>query len=174
MLLEVLGALAVAAMVFWLVFQPMVAPGPPELALREPEAPEETRSGVALLALKEIEFDRATGKLSDQDYEFLKQRYGAEAINALAADEAGPDRGVLADDPEAMIAARLQLLRSASTSDSLPPPPCPSCGPRPEADARFCSNCGGSLGAAAFCSTCGAPLTPDSHFCGRCGHGVAA
>ena len=23
---------------------------------------------------------------------------------------------------------------------------CPTCGPRPEADARFCSNCGAALG----------------------------
>jgi hypothetical protein len=30
---------------------------------------------MALAALKEIEFDRETGKLSDADYELLKTRY---------------------------------------------------------------------------------------------------
>lgn len=174
MTLEVLGALAVAAVVFWLVFQPMLAPGAPELNLGEPEAPEETRRGVALLALKEIEFDRATGKLSDPDYEFLKGRYSAEAIAALEAEETGPDRVVATDDPETMIAARLRQLRSASDSGSAPPPPCPSCGPRPEPDALFCSRCGHPLGAAAFCASCGAALTADSRFCAGCGGPVAA
>ncbi|HUO51648.1 MAG TPA: zinc-ribbon domain-containing protein [Gemmatimonadaceae bacterium] len=28
-----------------------------------------------------------------------------------------------------------------------PPPACPSCGERPELDARFCSNCGRALSA---------------------------
>lgn len=174
MTLEVVGALAIAALVFWLVFQPLVAPAGPELALQEPEAPEESRRGVALLALKEIEFDRATGKLSDQDYDFLKERYSAEAIAALEADEAGPGKAVAGADPETMIAARLLELRSASDSGTPPPPPCPSCGPRPEPDASFCSRCGRSLGAAAFCSSCGAALSPNSRFCAGCGGRVAA
>lgn len=174
MTLEVLGALAVAGLVFWLVFQPLVAPAAPELALQEPEAPEETRRGVALLALKEIEFDRATGKLSDEDYEFLKGRYSTEAIAALEADEAGPDKVVAADDPETLIAVRLDQLRSASVSGSSPPPPCPSCGPRPEPDALFCSRCGHSLHAVVFCASCGAALTPDGRFCAGCGGRVAA
>src|SRR5713101_5035711 len=41
---------------------------------------------VALRALKEIEFDRATGKLADADYEALKNRYTAEALAALRAE----------------------------------------------------------------------------------------
>src|SRR3989442_11196200 len=38
---------------------------------------------VALRALKEIEFDRATGKLSDTDYEQLKAKYTEAALAAL-------------------------------------------------------------------------------------------
>ena len=37
---------------------------------------------VALRALKEIEFDRATGKLSDTDYDQLKAKYTQEALTA--------------------------------------------------------------------------------------------
>ena len=40
-------------------------------------------TAVALRALKEIEFDRATGKLSDADYESLKAQYTAEAIAVM-------------------------------------------------------------------------------------------
>ena len=37
----------------------------------------------AVDALREIEFDRATGKLSDADYETLKASYTQAAINAM-------------------------------------------------------------------------------------------
>ncbi|HZJ00505.1 MAG TPA: zinc-ribbon domain-containing protein [Gemmatimonadaceae bacterium] len=42
----------------------------------------------AVDALREIEFDRATGKLSDADYETLKASYTQAAINAMRSSEA--------------------------------------------------------------------------------------
>jgi len=147
--LEVVGALLLAALVLWLVFEPLRKAGGPDLSLLEPEAPEETRRGIALLALKEIEFDRETGKLSDQDYEMLKERYSAEALRALAAEDQPPAPPVAAGS-------------------------CPKCGPRPESDALFCSSCGRPLGAASFCTGCGAALQPGALFCEGCGVGVAA
>src|SRR6058998_3560197 len=51
----------------------------------EGEDPDDDLSprAVALRALKEIDFDRATGKLSDEDYGTLHARYTAEALDAL-------------------------------------------------------------------------------------------
>ena len=40
-----------------------------------------------LVALREIEFDRATGKLSDVDYADLKTRYTREAIDAMRRED---------------------------------------------------------------------------------------
>ena len=175
MLLEIAGALALGLLVLWLVFEPMFLPGRPELSLLEPEAPEETRRGVALLALKEIEFDRETGKLSQRDYELLKARYGAEALAALETEAARhPVELAATGDPEELIAARLRALRSARSSGQPVPPACRHCGPRPEPGARFCSRCGLPLGAAACCSDCGAALPPESRFCAACGTRVAA
>ena len=58
----------------------------------EPPDPEETPKGVALAALKEIEFDRETGKLSDEDYAFLKGKYtGAPRLAGARAAEAPDD-----------------------------------------------------------------------------------
>src|SRR5256886_13300021 len=54
----------------------------------EPDADLSPRA-VALRALKEIEFDRATGKLSDADYEALKAKDTVEALEALRADATG-------------------------------------------------------------------------------------
>lgn len=83
MMVELLAAGIVGAALLWLVLQPIVLPsGLPSTDLDPPD-PEETPRGQALLALKEIEFDRATGKLSDTDYAALNARYSAAAIAAL-------------------------------------------------------------------------------------------
>lgn len=174
------GLLALAAL--WLILQPLVRPRPSTNRPYEAIDPEETPKGIALAALKEIEFDRETGKLSDSDYDFLKAKYTAAALEALRAE---PRTG--ADDVEALIAARVHSLRSASSSTSLKTrspglatgasgsgPSCDSCGPRPEPDAVYCSSCGRNLAAATPCPRCGAALRPGSRFCEGCGRPVAA
>ena len=174
MIIEVAGALAVGALVFWLVFSPMLFRGHELRMPPEPVADEETRSGMALLALKEIEFDRATGKLSDSDYDMLKERYSEEALVALDRDQADAQRVAATADPEALVAARLNQLRSAHATGTPAPPLCPGCGPRPEPDALFCSSCGRALSQARFCVSCGERLPADSRFCVGCGSKVAA
>ena len=50
---------------------------------------------------------------------------------------------------------------------------CTRCGPRPEGDAIFCSDCGRYLSPG--CLRCGAMLDdPHSRFCGECGSALAA
>jgi hypothetical protein len=172
MLAEALAAALLGFAVLWLVLQPLISPRPPKPLPIEPPDPEETAKGVALTALREIEFDRETGKLSDSDYQLLKTKYTAAAVEALRA-EAAAASNVGSDDVEAMIAARVRSLRFAATSTPAVAP-CPSCGPRPESDAVFCSSCGRRLPTDAACTRCGAELTPESRFCAACGSQVAA
>jgi hypothetical protein len=183
---EAIAAALVALAVIALIAGPLLRGGSAApIGVDEPEELEETPKGIALAALKEIEFDRATGKLSDADYGELKTRYTAEALAVLrqdagpaprgtestgtdtpaAADPApGPDGG--GDPVEAMIAARVRALQTAAIR-------CPTCGPRPESDALFCSHCGRSL-AVGGCGACGSPLVPGSRFCEGCGTAVGA
>jgi hypothetical protein len=174
MLAEALAAAVVGIVVICLVLQPLIHPRVSHPSYPEPIDPEETPKGIALTALKEIEFDRETGKLSDLDYEFLKAKYTAVALDALRQErgEQPPD------DIEAMIAAKVRALRSAaaptSPEASSPGPVCTGCGPRPEPDAIFCSSCGRRLPTAGACDRCGAALVPDSRFCEACGRQVAA
>jgi hypothetical protein len=133
MALEIVGALAIAALVLWLGFEPMLGLPRAGLEMLEPEAPEETRRGTALLALKEIEFDRETGKLSDRDYDMLKARYSAEALSAIAEEDSAA--------PAAPAAPGVSAAAPVATI-----PSCAVCGPRPESDAVFCSGCGRKLG----------------------------
>jgi hypothetical protein len=112
----------------------------------------------AVAALREIEFDRATGKLSDSDYDELRARY---TERALAAMRIGPFNEP--DDPvEAAVLAYRARLRS-----------CGRCGPRPEPDAAYCSNCGHYLPGG--CGACGASVEePGAAFCASCGRQLAA
>jgi hypothetical protein len=178
--LEVLAAVLVGLAAVWLVLQPLVLPGRARTPVYEPPDPEETPKGVALAALKEIEFDRETGKLSDEDYAFLKGKYTGVALDALrtesaeAAEVEAREAGAEEPGVETMIAARVRALRSVVTSAPPGAPVCSTCGPRPEADAVFCSTCGHRLLPGGACAGCGAELGQGSRFCEQCGTGVAA
>lgn len=172
MIVEIIAAVLLAAAAIWLVLGPLMWPEPGRVRAWEPPDPEETARGVALSALREIEFDRETGKLSDADYAELKAEYSVAAVAALRQEASAPAAatasGVSDSDVEAMIAARARAIAGGSA------PACRSCGPRPESDAVFCSSCGRRLDAAASCGRCSAPLAPGSNFCESCGERVAA
>jgi double zinc ribbon protein len=165
-LAEVAAAVLLGVLALWLVLWPMFSQGSSMPRPEEPPDPEETARGVALTALKEIEFDRETGKLSDADYAFLKEKYTAAALDALRADTP--------DDIEAMVAARVRVLRTGPAPGDASAAVCPTCGPRPEPDAVFCSTCGQRLPVAGRCEHCGAALAPEGRFCEGCGSRVAA
>jgi hypothetical protein len=134
MFAEAIAAAVVGLALLWLVIQPMVLPAPEAIIDDEPLDAEETPRGRALLALKEIEFDRATGKLSDEDFAALHSRYSAIAVQAL--EMAGPAPADGSDAIEAMIATRAAALG--------------------DGDPRFCTQCGSALVAdAIFCQQCG-------------------
>ena len=154
-LLEALLALLVGGAALSLILVPILRPTPeaPAPAWETPEL-EETRKGQAMLALKEIDFDLATGKLSDLDHAELKRRFTAEAVAAMREDQGG-----------AAVAAPAKAGKGGVA--------CPTCGPRPEGDALFCSNCGRSLGAT-LCGGCRAPMAPGQKFCESCGRAAAA
>ncbi len=150
-MLELVAGAAVAIAVLALVVEPLTrthsaaATGAADATHEDdPFAPlEESASPKvqALLALKEIEFDRATGKLSDDDYARLRARYAQRAMEAIKVEEAdrvaeqAAEMAVAVEDPaEALIQAARSHARA-----------CPVCGPRPETDASFCSDCGIAL-----------------------------
>jgi hypothetical protein len=96
--------------------------------------PEETTSRAVepasdpVQVLREIEFDRVTGKLSDSDYEALRAQYTRAAIEQMRSGEATPGEtpaivppplATPTDEAERLIA---RMRRSLA---------CRSCGPRP-------------------------------------------
>lgn len=74
-------ALAVASLCYVLypLFRAEIAPIP------RPVSDARTRESPAVDALRELEFDRQTGKISDADYESLKTRYTEQALAVMRA-----------------------------------------------------------------------------------------
>lgn len=79
--------LALAALSF--VLYPLLARN--AAGVDENEAPDaiarDPGRAEAIDALREIEFDRATGKLSDSDYDSLKSTYTQRAVDAMRAGD---------------------------------------------------------------------------------------
>ena len=165
-MLELILGILLAAGATYFVLRPILRP-PLESAGSEPvgdegEDPADDMSAqaVALRALKEIEFDRATGKLSDQDYDALKARYTGEALAVMREES-----GVRSLEPGV----------KPAPDSRLPTPRCPEHGARPESGAVFCSECGRRLGSApGYCARCGSTLEDEARYCNRCGARVAA
>jgi hypothetical protein len=85
----------------------------------------------AYAAIKEAEFDRRMGKLSDDDFAALTQRYRQQALTAIAAIEQARRA---AEGPR-------RTARSAPVRFAF----CPSCGSRLTARSHYCSACGRAL-----------------------------
>src|SRR2546426_3583045 len=91
---ELIAGILLVAGALYLVLKPVFQPQFAEVgkgdggSVEGGEDPDDDLSpgAVALRALKEIEFDRATGKLSDTDYDALKAEYTAAALAALRAE----------------------------------------------------------------------------------------
>ena len=173
MWIEVVAAALVGFSLLWLVFEPVFTTAGARPAdvidMDALEDLEDTRSGVALAALKEIEFDRETGKLSDNDYEFLKQKYTVEALAAMRAEE-GATPGDLEARVEAQVSARVATLRADGGTEAV----CGACGTMAGAGARFCPACGKPLGAPPPCRHSVTALRPGGLSCAPCGGRVAA
>jgi len=153
--------LAVGALAF--VLYPVFFAPPPQRRVAAPRARRSEKDD-AVNALREIEFDRATGKLSDIDYAELKRRYTQEAVAAMRRE--GNAAVVASANGDDDIEAAIRAFRAGQ-------PACPTCGPRPEPDAEFCSNCGRYLHDR--CASCGAPVEAlDARYCVNCGTRLAA
>jgi hypothetical protein len=119
---------------------------------------------LVLRSIKELEFDRAMGKLSPKDFDEMAGRLRSRALMLMKQlDEGGSGYRELI---ERELAARMSTRRSgqpprrtvapsapaAETASAAPPeesvtttPACPQCGTSNDADAAFCKRCGRRL-----------------------------
>ncbi|MEO8260345.1 MAG: zinc ribbon domain-containing protein [Acidobacteriota bacterium] len=93
---------------------------------------------LALRSIKELEFDRAMGKLSDADWGEMSGRLRARASRLMRQLDAGSG---YREQIERDLAKRL----GASAAPPVATRACPSCQIENDPDARFCKSCGQRL-----------------------------
>jgi len=132
---------AVAALILFFMVQPVAKGLHASLEREEGELTEtEARKRVALLALRDVEYDYLAGKLDEADYRSLKGELTAEALAALEADEMARS-GAISADSAASLEAEIAEARAGLKSGSF----CSDCGFSNEPGSRFCSACGHAL-----------------------------
>ncbi len=107
---------------------------------------------LALRSIKELEFDRAMGKLSDADWQEMSGRLRARAGRLMRQLDAGTG---YREQIERDLAKRIgqaapgpqdpAYVPAVRRADPVGPPTCASCATVNDADARFCKSCGQKL-----------------------------
>lgn len=140
----VIGAVLLVAAVILFILQPMLS-GRRVSLHRELDEPTEAeaRRRVKLLALRDVEYDFATGKLDENDYHAMRTELAAEALEALAQVESELAAGPAGANPA--LEQEIERLKSGLRSGTT----CGSCGSGNEAGSKFCAFCGAPLGHAA-------------------------
>jgi len=143
----VLGAVLVAAAVVLYVVQPVFSgEKAPLVSLDEEFTEAEARRHLSLVALRDVEYDFATGKIDERDYRRLRDELAREALDALqevrrsreqAEDRPPSAQDTVADDLEQEIAAYRAALRAGTL--------CGRCGSANPEVAFFCAACGRRL-----------------------------
>jgi hypothetical protein len=97
---------------------------------------------LALRAIKELEFDRAMGKLSESDWQEMSGRLRARAARLMRQLDAGAG---YREQVEQDLAKRLGSTPAVVEPEAPAVRFCSACGTSRDADAKFCKNCGTRL-----------------------------
>jgi hypothetical protein len=111
----------------------------------------EREKTLVLRSIKELEFDRAMGKVSDTDFELMGRRLRAHALALMK--QLDVDLPGYRDVIERELVQRLAIdLQGDDIQPDIAPaadrPFCASCGTENDADAKFCKGCAAPMGGA--------------------------
>lgn len=124
----------------------------------------------ALVAVRDLDFDFQTGKVTEADYQPLRQQLLLAAAQAASAEAtarpaARTPGGARVDDDIETAVRELRLSRHAAHSPA--PATCATCGTVAAGTDKFCGHCGAALSLA--CPSCQAVVKPNDRFCAGCG-----
>lgn len=146
---------AILGVAAWRTLAPLTGkddPASPHAVGGRTRAALEREKALVLRSIKELEFDRAMGKVSDKDFAEMSTRLRGRAAGLLRQLDAGTayreqiEKEIekrLGAPPEPLIPGRAgespERSRRATARD------CPACGKTNDLDARFCKHCGDRL-----------------------------
>ena len=157
-------ALLIAAGAAVYVLWPLLTRTAPDVPVEDDRLTELiSRKDGALVAIKDLDFDRQVGKLSDEDYQRFNFRLRQQAIGYLQQiDKLAPQSAQLDEALEVEI-SHLRKTRTAPVAVNGKTAPVTAAvmaavmaAPAQEGATRFCTNCGQGLAAGhKFCANCG-------------------
>jgi hypothetical protein len=144
-----IGAAGLAGLCLYRVLAPLVAPHADfdRQPLSERARMDlEREKALTLRSIKELEFDRAMGKVSPQDFDEMAGRLRARAIGIMKQLDAGSSayRALIEKELAARIGRTTAQEAKETRSVTRPAGEC-VCGTINDADARFCKSCGTKL-----------------------------
>lgn len=105
-----------------------------------------------LSALRDLDFDYKTGKVSEEDYLPAREQLLTEAAHHIEGQ----------DEKELQLEAMIQKHRTSKDEN------CAECGASMESAQRFCSKCGAQADHM-VCPSCGKKVRAGDLFCSSCG-----
>ena len=129
------------------ILSPLVAPlvaTAPVVSGGRTRAALEREKTLVLRSIKELEFDRAMGKVAQADFDEMSGRLRGRAIRLMQQLDADIGyRELIEKELESLVTTPVAIPRVPGPSPR--PTACPSCGTGNDSDARFCKQCGTSL-----------------------------
>jgi hypothetical protein len=145
-----IGAAGLAALCFYRTLAPLVAPHA-ELE-RQPLSERarielEREKALTLRSIKELEFDRAMGKVSPQDFDEMAGRLRARAVGIMKQLDAGTSayRVIIEKELAARVGSKPAGQLPAQAVVPVRVSGLCTCGTPNDSDARFCKSCGTKL-----------------------------
>ena len=173
-----IGAAGISGLAFYRMLAPLVAPrSAGEREISESMRLElEREKALTLRSIKELEFDRAMGKVSPQDFEEMAGRLRARAVGIMKQLDAGAAvyRTLIEKELAARMGTKPVSPAPVSPTPDLPPPREASTSAKASAvksAARQSLGDGGKVGPTGppgLC-TCGIANDSDARFCKSCG-----
>ncbi len=172
MFVAMLVSAAAVAYVAW----PLVQPGPAPVVIENDRLTDLIgRKDATLIAIKELEFDYNTGKLSAEDYARMDQRLRRQAIGYIQQiEKLAPESAQMDGRIEAEIAGLRKVgntapaMAVAAGAISTPHASKPAAEPMQTVAAIPAT----ASSTVKFCTNCGSPLQPTHKFCANCGAAV--
>lgn len=142
-----IAAAGLAAAGFYRMLAPLAIDDP--LLYSEPlsertRAALEREKALTLRSIKELEFDRAMGKVSERDFDEMAARLRARAVTLMKSveDSTSGYRELIERDLKARLSERAMPAAHGELA-------CAACGSSNDHDAMFCKRCGGRMQSAA-------------------------
>jgi hypothetical protein len=161
-----IGAAGVAAAAFYRTLAPLTVRDVSQLSDRPSDralAAIEREKALVLRSIKELEFDRAMGKVSPKDFDEMSGRLRARAIMLMKQVDAGTS------GYRELIERELQQRMKVRTPEEVGGAPVAGDGERTRATESTASSGTAPQG----CTACGTANDHDAAFCKRCGTALA-